>query len=65
LGDTFRIWKGTVKSEDYHSEMNGEVFFDWMHKYLLPAMPSNGVLIIDRAPYHLELHNCYSTIESY
>ena len=39
LGDTFRMWKGTVKSEDYHSEMNGEVFFDWMHKYLLPAMP--------------------------
>ena len=35
--------------------MNGAAFKDWMHTYLLPAMPSNGVLVIDRATYHLEL----------
>jgi len=55
IPNSFRMWKGTVKSEDYHSEMNGDVFYDWVHRYLLPNMPANGVLVIDRATYHLAL----------
>jgi hypothetical protein len=38
-----------------HSEMNGEVFQDWLMKYLLPNVASNSVLVFDRAIYHLEL----------
>jgi hypothetical protein len=28
--NSFRMWKGNIISEDYHSEMNGKVFQDWL-----------------------------------
>ncbi len=55
IKDTFCMWKGNVKSEDYHTEMNGDVFYDWLTKRLLPNLPSNAVLVLDRATYHMEV----------
>jgi transposase len=55
IPNSFRMWKGNIISEDYHSEMNGEVFQDWLFKYLLPNVAPNSVLVFDRARYHLEL----------
>lgn len=43
------------QSEDYHTEMNGTVFKDWLHVHLLPNVPNNAVIVFDRATYHLEL----------
>jgi hypothetical protein len=51
--NSFRMWKGTVKNEDYHTEMNSDVFRDWLHNYFLPNVPPNAVLVCDRASYHL------------
>ena len=55
INHSFRMWKGNIKSEDYHSEMCGDVFRHWVHNYLLPNVNSNAVIVIDRATYHLEL----------
>ena len=52
---SFKMWKGNVQSEDYHTEMNGDVFKDWMHEHLLPNVQPNAVIVIDRASYHLQL----------
>jgi len=53
--NSFRMWKGNVKSEDYHHEMNTEIFEDWNLKYLLPNIPPNSVIVMDRASYHCAL----------
>ena len=55
IKNSFRMWKGTSKKEDYHTEMNGKVFHDWVHDWLLPNVPRNAVIVVDRAPYHLQL----------
>jgi len=49
---SFVMWKGNVQSEDYHSEMNGDVFKDWFCTRLLPNVAQNACVVIDRAPYH-------------
>jgi transposase len=46
------MWKGNVKSEDYHHEMDGEIFCHWFNQRLLPNVPGNSVIVLDRAPYH-------------
>ena len=46
------------KSADYHSEMNTEVFMNWLEKKVLPGIKrrvENAVLVLDRAPYHTPL----------
>lgn len=53
--NSWRMWKGKVQKEDYHSEMNGEVFEHWVHHWLLPNVSRNAVIVMDRAPYHLML----------
>lgn len=52
IPNTFSMWKGNVLSEDYHSEMNGEVYQQWFCTRLLPNLPPNACVVIDRAPYH-------------
>ena len=32
IRDSIKIWKGNVMSEDYHTEMNSEVFGDWFNQ---------------------------------
>jgi transposase len=55
LPNSFRMWKGNNKNEDYHSEMNSDVMNDWLVKYCLPNMDPRGVLVLDRAPYHVAI----------
>lgn len=45
----------SLKGADYHTEMNANVFIDWMEKRVVPAVPPNSLLVIDRASYHRTL----------
>lgn len=36
---------------DYHEEMNGEVFYEWMES-VLPRLKKDSVIIMDNASYH-------------
>ena len=37
---------------DYHSEMNGRIFENWVKDQLTPALPSHSVVVMDNASYH-------------
>lgn len=39
------------KTTDYHEEMNGDTFYDWMTN-IIPRLKENSVFIMDNAPYH-------------
>ena len=39
-------------NRDYHSEMNGKVFLEWVEKQLVPALPEKSLVVLDNAPYH-------------
>lgn len=39
------------KTTDYHEEMNGETFYNWMTN-VLPRLKENSVIVMDNAPYH-------------
>ncbi|XP_025191554.1 uncharacterized protein LOC112591831 [Melanaphis sacchari] len=39
------------KTTDYHGEMNGDTFYDWM-KNIIPRLKENCVIIMDNALYH-------------
>ena len=46
------------QSSDYHTEMNSEVFLDWLEKTVFPKLKQIGkkcVLVLDRATYHTPL----------
>ncbi|KAF1333717.1 hypothetical protein FI667_g2536, partial [Globisporangium splendens] len=47
--------KKSLKDSDYHTEMNANVFLDWMEKKVLPNVPRGSVLVLDRATYHTTL----------
>ena len=51
------IFRGSksLKDADYHSEMNAYVFQDWMKTKVLPNVPKDSVIVIDRATYHMTL----------
>lgn len=44
--------KKALKESDYHSDMNGDVFIDWMQKQVFKNVPKGSVIVIDRATYH-------------
>jgi len=46
------MWRGNRQKEDYHTEMNAEVFEHWLKNKLLPIIPPNSCIVLDRAPYH-------------
>jgi transposase len=49
------IFRGakSKKTDDYHTEMNSDVFLDWLKKKVLPQMPrGRSVLVVDQATYH-------------
>ena len=46
------VFIGSKKSSDYHSEMNSISWLQWLEDSVLPKI-RDGVLGIDRAPYHL------------
>lgn len=39
-------------NRDYHTEMNGDVFFEWVQNKLVPALPKKSLIVMDNAPYH-------------
>lgn len=40
------------KTDDYHGEMNSDLFLRWLTTHLLPALDEPSVLVLDNAPYH-------------
>ena len=60
VNNSFSIWTGKEKDEDYHSDMNGTIFESWMNNKILKELPNNAVFVIDRARYHLQLDPEYS-----
>ena len=46
-----RTAKEGVVTEDYHSDINAELFEGWL-KSVLPNLPQNSVLVFDNASYH-------------
>jgi len=46
------VFVGTKNSGDYHAEMKSTSWLKWLEESVLPKIRS-GVLVIDRAPYHL------------
>jgi len=38
-------------SHDYHEEMNGQTFFNWI-KNIIPLLKKNSVVVMDNASYH-------------
>ena len=39
------------KTGDYHEEMDGKVFSQWITN-ILPLLEENSVIVMDNAPYH-------------
>jgi transposase len=54
IARTFKHWKGTSKEEDYHGNMDSNSFQKWVIEYMELAA-ARSVLVIDRAPYHVQL----------
>ena len=48
-------------TQDYHDEMNGKSFRDWLEG-VLPRLQENAVIVMDNAPYHsVKLEKCPTT----
>ena len=45
------------KTVDYHEEMTGDIFINWLKK-ILPLLLPNSVIIMDNAPYHSVKLDC-------
>lgn len=52
---SFLCYPAKSSQGDYHGEMNGTLFQQWLTNHLLPALPEPSVLVIDNAPYHRQL----------
>ncbi|KAF0701571.1 DDE 3 domain-containing protein [Aphis craccivora] len=51
-------YKSKKNTNDYHNEMNGDSFRDWLEG-VLPRLKDNTVIIMDNAPYHsVKLEKC-------
>jgi len=51
---TSLVFKGKKKTGDYHGEMNSAVWLKWPQDRVLHEI-GGGVLVVDRAPYHMKL----------
>jgi len=51
------IYRGekALQDSEYHTEMNSEVFLDWMSKNVFGKIPNGSVIVLDRATYHMKL----------
>lgn len=45
------VFKSKKNTADYHDEMNGDHFEEWLGK-TLPKLKENSVIVMDNAPYH-------------
>lgn len=46
------VFASANKSGDYHGNMNGEMFGEWLQTKLLPALEAPSVVVLDNASYH-------------
>ena len=53
-----------VDGRDYHSEVNSDVFEDWLKTRLLPSLPQPSCIIMDNARYHSVIHPEYKAPSS-
>ena len=44
--------KDPHKADDYHHDMNGDYWHEWMTRIALPQLTKPSLIIIDNAPYH-------------
>jgi len=51
VGGGLSVFESKTDSADYHEEMNGDIFFDWL-KGVIPLLKDNSVIVMDNAPYH-------------
>lgn len=42
----------SIDGRDYHTEMNGLIFEDWVKTQLVPNIPANSTIVMDNATYH-------------
>lgn len=54
--------KGSV--DDYHGEMNTELFTKWVEENLIPNLEPNTIVILDNASYHNAMVNRLPTFSS-
>ena len=58
INNSFKVYRTrTVGSEDYHKDMNSDVFEEWFKHNLIPNIPSNSCIIMDNASYHSRKKN--------
>ena len=60
LPEALLMFRGSqaARGSDYHTEMNAQVFMDWLDRKVLPAIKkvsNSSVLVLDRASYHTPL----------
>ncbi|KAL4148864.1 hypothetical protein QTP88_003009 [Uroleucon formosanum] len=59
--DSLLCFESKKNTDDYHDEMNGDSFRDWLEG-VLPRLKENAVIIVDNAPYHsVKLEKCPTT----
>jgi transposase len=51
-------------TNDYHEEMNAEVFEKWFFDTMLPVLPAGSTIIMDNASYHSRVKDKHPTSNS-
>ncbi|XP_060846443.1 uncharacterized protein LOC132926121 [Rhopalosiphum padi] len=51
VSDSLLCFESKKNTQDYHDEMNGDCFRDWLES-VLPRLKDNAVIVMDNAPYH-------------
>jgi hypothetical protein len=46
------VFLDKAKDGDYHQEMNGPTFLNWLENQLIPALESPSVFVLDNASYY-------------
>ncbi|XP_028036142.1 uncharacterized protein LOC114247384 [Bombyx mandarina] len=57
------IFKSQSKSGDYHDDMNRTNFMKWLSEKLIPNLPPNSLVVMDNAPYQIQVNKA-STMSS-
>lgn len=59
--DGLLCFESKKNTNDYHDEMNGNTFREWLQS-VLPRLKNNAVIVIDNAPYHsVKMEKCPTT----
>lgn len=64
IDGAFLSFRSSNDKEDYHGEMNYNIFTKWVEEKLIPNLPKNSVVVIDNASYHNALEERLPTMSS-